>query len=121
HGASRAIEQLRKLLALDAKYPRAEFALGRALLRESKLTEAIDHLRTAVSLEPGFGEARYQLGLALSRAERKAEGADEIRKGRELIAANEKQQTTGLDIAEAKAALDHGDAEQAIAKARRVL
>jgi tetratricopeptide (TPR) repeat protein len=121
HGPAKAVEQLRKLLAMDAKYPRAEFALGRALLRQGRLPEAVAHLQAAVTQEPGSGEARYQLGLALSRAGRKAEGAAEIQKSREIIAAGENQQAASLDVAEARAALDNDDADQAIAKARRVL
>jgi tetratricopeptide (TPR) repeat protein len=121
HGPARAIDQLRKVLASDARYPHAEYALGRMLLRQNRIDEAIDHLRQAVEQEPGFGEARYQLGLALSRSGHADEGAAEIRKGREIITANESAHAAGLDLAEAKAALDRGDADSAITKARKVL
>jgi tetratricopeptide (TPR) repeat protein len=121
HGPAKAIDQLRKLLATEAKYPRAEFALGRALLRQGNVAGAIEHLQAAVAQEPAFGEASYQLGLALSRAGRKEEGAASAQRGRELIAASEGRQAAALDIAEAKTALDRGDADQAIAKAQRVI
>src|SRR5215471_13574863 len=121
HGPARAIEQLRKVLASDTRYPRAEYALGRMLLRQNRIDEGVAHLRQAVQEEPGFGEARYQLGLALSRSGHAEEGAAEIRKSREIITANESEQAAGLDLAEAKAALDRGDADTAIAKARKVL
>ena len=65
-GPAKAIDQLRKLLAAETKYPRAEFVLGRVLLRQGNIPAAIEHFQTAVAQEPEFGEARYQLGLALS-------------------------------------------------------
>jgi tetratricopeptide (TPR) repeat protein len=121
HGPAKAIEQLRKVIAADARYSRAEYALGRVLLRQNRMDEAIDHLRRAVEQEPAFGEARYQLGLALSRSGRAEEGAAEIRKSREIITANESEQAAGLDLAAAKMALEQGDFETAIAKARKVV
>ncbi len=121
HGAVRASEQLRKLLAMEPRFPRAEFALGRSLLRQGKVSDAIEHLRLAVEQDPEYGEARYQYGLALSRAGRRAEGAAEIQKGRELIAASEKQQAARLDMVEASTAIDQGNLDQAIPKIKRVL
>src|SRR5262249_29526115 len=70
HGIDKEIAQLRKLLGLDNDYPRANFALGRALLRKGSVPEAVTQLERAAQLEPEFGEAHYQLGLALSRAGR---------------------------------------------------
>jgi len=121
HGPVKAVEQLQKLMAADARYPRAEYAIGRALLRERKVDEAVGHLRKAVEQEPDFGEARYQLGLALSRAGKAEDGAAEIRRSREIIAAGEEQQNLSLDLADAKSALERGDTDAAIAKARKVL
>jgi tetratricopeptide (TPR) repeat protein len=121
HGAANAIEQLRKLLAAEPAYPRAEFALGRFLLRQAKAAEAVDHLRRAVEQNPESGEARYQLGLALSRSGHPDEGAAEIRKSRELITASENREAAALDLAEAKAAIGKGDTATAAAKARKVL
>lgn len=120
-GSAKAVEQLRKLLAMDAKYPRAEFALGRSLLRQGKVQEAVEHLQRAVEQEPQYGEARYQYGLALSRSGKRAEGAAEIQKSRELIAASEGDQAANLDMAEAAAALDKGHPDEAIPKIRRVI
>ncbi len=121
HGPSKAIEQMRRLIASQPDYPRAQFVLGRILLREGQVGEAVEHLRRSVAQEPDFGEARYQLGLALSRAGRREEGASEIAKGRELIAASEARQAAGLDLAAAKAALENGDIVTAADKARKVL
>ena len=121
HGPQKAIEQLRKLLANEPRYPRAEFILGRLLLRQGNVARAVEHLKTAVQQEPEYGEARYQLGLALSRAGQQAEGAVEIKRGRELITASENEQAASLDLAEAMAALDKGDADQAITKLQKVV
>jgi superkiller protein 3 len=121
HGPSRAIEQMRELVAAQPDYPRAEFVLGRLFLRQGKAEEAVKHLRRSVEQEPGFGAARYQLGLALSRTGKRDEGDAEIRKGRELIAADENRQAAALDLSAARAALEKGDRDAAVAKARKVL
>jgi tetratricopeptide (TPR) repeat protein len=120
-GPEKAIEQMRKVLAAEPRYPRAEFALGRFLLKESKVPEAVEHLQKAVTQNPESGEAHYQLGLALSRAGRAEEGKTEIAKSRELTTAKENREAAALDLAEARAALDQGDLPSAAAKARRVL
>jgi superkiller protein 3 len=121
HGAAKASEQLNKVLAMDARYPRAEFALGRNLLRQGKVAEAVEHLERAVEQEPEYGEAHYQYGLALSRAGKRDEGAAEIQKSRQLIAASEKEQASRLDLAEAKTAIDAGRPDEAIPKIQRVI
>jgi len=121
HGPVKAVEQLRKVLAVEGRYPRAEFVLGRVLLRQGDVAQAIQHLQAAVTQEPEFGEAHYQLGLAFSRAGRKEEGAAAVKRGRELIAASEGRQAADLDISEAHAALDGGDFDDAIAKAQKVI
>ncbi len=121
HGSQKAIQQLEKLLAMDPEYPRAEFAIGRELLRSGKPQDAVTHLKIAVEREPNFGEAHYQLGLALSRAGRQADGTAEIQKSRQLIAANERDQAASLDLAEGKSALDRGEIDQAVAKFMQVL
>lgn len=121
HGVDREIAQLRKLLGLDANYPRAAFSLGKALLRKGNVAEAVTNLELAAKMEPGFGEAHYQLGLALSRAGRAQEAAAELRQGRELIAASQREQTILLDMSEAKAALEKAEFAQAQAMFRRVL
>ena len=121
HGSDREIQQLQKLLALDANYPRADFALGKALLRKGNVPDAVTHLERAARLEPQFGEAHYQLGLALTRAGRSQEAAVSLQKGRDLVASGELKQNILLDIDEGKAALEKGDLDNALAKFRRVL
>jgi tetratricopeptide (TPR) repeat protein len=120
-GPARGIALLRDLLAAEPEYPRAEFALGRLLLRTGKVAEAVGHLERAVHQDPEFGEAHYQYGLALSRAGHRDEGTAEITKGRELITAGENRQAAALDLTAAKVALQKGDVTTASLKARKVL
>jgi tetratricopeptide (TPR) repeat protein len=119
HGASKEITHLEKVIAIAPDFPRAHLALGKALLQEGKAAEAVVALQNAVKLEPERGEANYQLGLALVRAGRKEEGAAQLKKGRELVAANDREQNALLDIADGRAALDRGDFDEAAAKFRR--
>ena len=120
HGADREIASFRKLLAQEPDYPRADFALGKALLRKGAVPGAVTHLERAALREPQFGEAQYQLGLALSRAGRKEEGAKRLQQGRESIAAAQREQTALLDINEGKTALAGGQFEQAAVKFRQL-
>ena len=68
------------------------------------MTEAIVELQEAVRLDPQSGESHYQLGLALARAGRKDEGTTEVQKGRELSAADDRNQNANLDINEGRTA-----------------
>jgi tetratricopeptide (TPR) repeat protein len=115
-GPAKEIEQLRKVIALSPNFARAHLALGKAVLRDGKVPEAIQELQEATKLDPRSGEAHYQLGLALARGGRKDEGVVEVQKGRELSAADDRNQNVNLDIAEGREALDKGDLEQAAAK-----
>jgi tetratricopeptide (TPR) repeat protein len=121
HDLPKEIEQLRKVIAAAPDFARARLALGRALLETGNVSDAIAPLEQAVRLDPSVGEAHYQLGLALSRAGRKGEAMPEIQKGREIVANDERTQNFTLDITEGRAALDHGDIDQALAKFRRAL
>src|SRR5439155_4354815 len=67
------------------------------------------------------GESHYQLGLALARAGKQQEAAAEAQKGRELSAAEERNQNASLDITEGRAALERGELEQAATKFRHAL
>ncbi len=121
HGQAKEIQFLRKVIAQEPAFPRAHFALGRALLRQNDVAAAVSAFQEAVRLEPGYGEAHYQLGLALSRAGRKQEAAPAIQKGRELVAAEQKSKTAVLDLNEGREALDAGNLDAAIAKFNQVV
>jgi tetratricopeptide (TPR) repeat protein len=120
-GGAKEIEQLRKVIALDPTFARAHLSLGRALLRDSKVSEAVTELQEATKLEPESGDAHYQLGLALARAGRKEVAAVEVQKGHDLASADERAQNVNLDIAEGRAALDRGENDQAASKFRHAL
>ena len=72
-----------------------------------------------MKLEPESGEANYQLGLALVRAGRKEEAAAQLKKGRELVAADDRAQNALLDIADGRAALDEAISTRPSSKFRR--
>jgi tetratricopeptide (TPR) repeat protein len=115
-GAAKQIEQLRKVLSLSPTFARAHLSLGKALLQGGKAAEAVDELTEATRLDPQSGEAHYQLGLALARAGKPDEATTEVNKGRELSAAEERNQNANLDITEGRAALARGELDQAATK-----
>jgi tetratricopeptide (TPR) repeat protein len=103
-GVAKEIEYLRKVILMAPTFARAHVAMGKALLRDGKVTDAVAALQEAARLEPSSGEANYQLGLALSRAGRKEEAAAALKKGRELVAEDDKRQHAQLNLAEGLAA-----------------
>ena len=119
HGPRKEIEHLEKVIELAPDFPRAHLALGKALLQEGKAAEAVTALQTAVKLAPDSGEANYQLGLALVRAGRKEEAAAQLKKGRDLVAADDRAQNALLDVADGRAALERKDFDEAVSKFRR--
>jgi tetratricopeptide (TPR) repeat protein len=116
HGPAKQIEQLRKVVSLSPDFARAHVALGKALLREGNAKEAVSELKDATRLDPQSGEAHYQLGLALARTGSQSEATAEVQKGRELSAADERNQNAALDLSEGRAALERGEFAQATAK-----
>jgi tetratricopeptide (TPR) repeat protein len=121
HGSTKEIEQLRKAITMAPTFARAHLALGKALLQDGKVSDAVTELQEAARLDPQSGESHYQLGLALARAGRRDEATAELQKGRELTAADDRNQNFNLDIAEGRAALDKGDLDQASTKFRHAI
>lgn len=121
HGSAKQIEQLRKIISIAPDFGRAHLALGKALLHEARVSDAIVELRDATRLDPTSGEAHYQLGLALARSDQQQEGAAEVKKGRELSAADERNQNAELDISEGRATLQKGELQEAEAKFRHAI
>ena len=121
HGLAKQIELLRKVVSLAPMFARGHLALGKALLQAGGVPESITELQEAARLDPQSGEAHYQLGLALARSGKHAEGTAEVQKGRELSAADERNQNANLDISEGRAALAKGELEQAAAKLRHAI
>ena len=118
HGPRKEIEHLEKVIELAPDFPRAHLALGKALLQEGKAADAVTALQNAVKLAPDSGEANYQLGLALVRAGRKEEAAAQLKKGRDLVAADDRAQNALLDVADGRAALERKDFDEAVSKFR---
>ena len=116
HGATKQIEQLKKVISIAPDFARAHLALGKAMLHDAKVNDAVIELREATRLNPGSGEAHYQLGLALARNGQQEEAAAEVKKGRELSTADERNQNAEIDISEGRAALQKGELQEADAK-----
>ena len=121
HGPAKQIEQLRKIISIAPDFARAHLALGRALLHDGEVSEAVSELREATRLDPTSGEAHYQLGLALARSDQQQEGTAEITKGRELSAADERNQNAELDVSEGRLALQKGELQEAETKFRHAI
>ena len=120
-GPAKEIEQLEKMIELDPTFARAHVALGKAYLRDGKVAEAVKELaggdaslprerRGALSARPGPGPRRPQGGSHV-----------ELQKGRELVKADDRDQTASLDVPEGRAALEKGDLERAAAKLRHAI
>ncbi len=116
HGTAKQIEQLRKIISIAPNFARAHLALGKAMLHDAKVNDAVAELRDATRLDPTSGEAHYQMGLALARSGQQEEAAAEVKKGRELSAADERNQNAELDISEGRSALQKGELQEAEAK-----
>jgi Flp pilus assembly protein TadD len=97
------------------------FEFGKVLFRKNALDEAIAHFREAVKLDPKLGAARYQLGLALTRAGQRAEGAAELEKARPAIEEERKLTIAGQLMGEARAALENGQKDAAVATLQKVI
>ena len=65
---------------------------ARHFCRTARCPRQSTALQEATRLEPANGEANYQLGLALARAGRKEDAAAALQKGRELVAADDRNQ-----------------------------
>ena len=117
-GPTKQIEQLQKVISIAPTFARAHLSLGKALLHDGKVSDAVTELQEAARLDPQSGEAHYQLGLALARSGKQEEAAAQVQKGRELSAADERNQNANLDITEGRTALAKGELEQAAAKFR---
>ncbi|MBO0800778.1 MAG: tetratricopeptide repeat protein, partial [Blastocatellia bacterium] len=120
-GLAKEVEELKQVLAAEPKYPHAEFALGKALLKSGSADEAVTHLQTAVKNEPNFGQAYYQFGLALARVGRKAESAEAIQKSRQLASTGERQENANLDLRQGRAALEAGNLDEAKVRFERLV
>jgi tetratricopeptide (TPR) repeat protein len=116
HGTAKQIEALRKVVSMAPTFARGHLALGKALLHDGKLDDAVTQLQEATRLDHQSGEAHYQLGLALARAGKQAEATAEVQKGRQLSAADDRNQNASLDISEGLSAFQKDELQEAAAK-----
>ena len=121
HGPAKQVEQLHKVIALAPDFARAHLALGKSLLQDGKVNDAVNELQEATRLDPRSGEAHYQLGLALARSGKQQEATAEVQRGRELSAADERNQNVNLDMSEGRLALEKGELQEAEAKFRHAI
>ncbi len=120
--AEMAMVQFPKVIAMEPRFAAPYFEFGKFLLRRrDSLPKAITHFREAVKLDPKLGAARYQLGLALTRAGERAEGAAELDKARVAIEEERKLETSGQLMGEARAALEGGRNDSAIATLQQLV
>jgi Flp pilus assembly protein TadD len=64
---ARALEHLRRAVALDPDLALAQFNLGRALHGQGDLEGAVLHYGRAAELHPGWADAHHGLGVALAQ------------------------------------------------------
>ncbi len=121
HGPDKATEQFRKVIGLEPGFAAAHFEFGKILFRKNSLADAIMHFREAVKLDPKLGAARYQLGLALTRAGQRTEGAAELEKARAAIEEERKLETASQLMGEARASLDGGRNDAAVATLQKLV
>jgi tetratricopeptide (TPR) repeat protein len=74
----RAVELLRKAIALDASLAEAHYQLGKLALREDRIREAQQELEAAVKLDPGSSKNHYALAQVFRRLGRASDAAHEV-------------------------------------------
>jgi tetratricopeptide (TPR) repeat protein len=69
-----ALDMAQRAVALDARDPKARFALGLAEYHSGSLDAALGELREAIRLNPSYAVAHYNLGAVSNYLNRPAEG-----------------------------------------------
>ncbi len=65
HGsADKAIEEYRKVLELDPKFPEAHYNIGVILYYQGRIDDAIEEFLKEVEVNPLFSDVHYNLALA---------------------------------------------------------
>jgi len=68
HGSSdKAIEEYKKVLELDPKYPEAHYNIGVILYYQGKIDDAIEEFLQEIDINPLFSDVHYNLALAYYR------------------------------------------------------
>jgi tetratricopeptide (TPR) repeat protein len=106
-----AVEQARRVIDLDANYPRGHEQLGLAYIKQGHYSEGIGELRKAVDLSSaGDRRTLASLGYAYTLSGQRAEALALLK---ELTSKFEKREALGRDVAGIYAGL--GDKDQAFA------
>ena len=74
----RAVELLRKAVAIDPRSGEAHYQLGSLALEDGRAKEALDELQKAAQLEPNSSKVHFALGRACRRLGRKKDAAREM-------------------------------------------
>ena len=72
-----AIQECRRVVEIDPKFPHAHVVLGVALSSKDQQDEAIQEFRRAVDIDPDDALAHYNLGVALLKLRHFTEARDE--------------------------------------------
>jgi tetratricopeptide (TPR) repeat protein len=75
---ARAVELLRKAIALDASLPEPHYQLGKLALREDRLRDARQELEAAVKLDPKSSKMHYGLAQVYRKLGRASDAAREV-------------------------------------------
>jgi adenylate cyclase len=114
-----ALKMAQRAVALDARDPKARFALGLAEYHSGSLHAAIDELREAIRLNPSYAVAHYNLGAVSNYLNRAADAQASITLALRLSPNDPSTFIWLPGLAAAKYLL--GDYEEALAVARRGL
>ena len=68
--AAGALENYRRVLAIDSGYVEVHYNLGQLFMKQGHIAKAIDHYRRAAELDAHFIDAHINLGIALVKADR---------------------------------------------------
>ncbi len=87
---ARAVELLRKAIALDGSLAEAHYQLGKLALREDRIREARQELEAAVKLDSASSKNHYALAQVYRKLARTADAAREVEQFQALKAKEER-------------------------------
>jgi tetratricopeptide (TPR) repeat protein len=96
---ARAVELLRKAIALDGSLAEAHYQLGKRALREDRVGEAQQELKAAVKLDPLSSKNHYALAQVFRKLGRAAEAAHEVA---QFQALKKKEERTFVSVSAAQ-------------------
>ena len=91
---ARAVELLRRAVALDGSLAEAHYQLGKFALREDRIREAQQELEAAVKLDPNSSKNHYGLAQVYRKLGRASDAAHEVERFQALKAREERAFTS---------------------------